>query len=182
MRLFIAITLPPEVREHLRKVQERIAVVAPKVAFTKPENLHLTLKFLGEVSQDVTEKLIESLARITPEPTSLQADGFDCLPTGGPVRIIAARLGGDVARLAALYGAIDQRCQYLGFDSEKRAFRPHVTIARSRAGLSPTAKMTLAKECASCWPAPRFIAQGFSLIRSTLKPSGSEYQVVRNFS
>src|SRR6266550_2352900 len=118
MRLFLAIELPDDVREHLVRVQEALATVMPEVAMTRAENLHVTLKFLGEVDDRGTVSLCESLAKIRGAAMELSARGVECYPKRGPIRIIAAGMDGSLVALRGLHQAIEQRCQFLGFEKE----------------------------------------------------------------
>ena len=72
--------------------------------------------------------VLDDLAR---DPLSC-ADRLDCLPPRGPVRVIAAGVGGDLPALGAIHAAIEEACHPLGFRREQRSFRPHVTLARAK--------------------------------------------------
>src|SRR3712207_508452 len=112
MRLFTAIELPEPVRAHLLDVRDRLHDPAEAVAvsWVKPENLHVTLKFLGEVPDAAVGGLLESLARVDVRPIRLVADHIVYFPKRGPVRVIAAGLGGDVRELVRLYEQIEAAC------------------------------------------------------------------------
>src|SRR5689334_22448235 len=132
MRLFIAIELPHEVRQHVARVRDDLKSQISNASFTRDDNLHITLKFLGEVDEKRTESLIESLQNITVGGAiRIKAEQIECFPNRGPVRIIAAGFGGSVETLAGLHRSIEQRCQHLGFERETRQYRPHVTLARA---------------------------------------------------
>ncbi|HSV13719.1 MAG TPA: RNA 2',3'-cyclic phosphodiesterase [Tepidisphaeraceae bacterium] len=183
MRLFLAIELPRVVREHLRGLQAIVAEYAPKAALVPTENLHLTIKFLGEVDDRRLAALEESLEKLHRVGViMLQAQDLECFPLRGPIRIIGAAVGGDLTPLLALQKAVEQRCQYLGFDTEARGFRPHITLARAKAGLPPAARATLTLAAQSSWPGPTFTIDHFTLMRSVLKPKGAEYHAVRTFT
>src|SRR5437899_1233545 len=138
MRAFLAIELPDDARQHLVRLQSAIAEAAPKAALVAPPNLHLTLKFLGEVDEKTVVALSESLEKIhRPGAVLLQAQDLECFPLRGPIRIIGAGVGGDLTPLLALHKAVEQRSQYLGFEAEARGFRPHLTLARAKSGLPP---------------------------------------------
>ena len=182
MRLFLAIELDDASRGHLVAVQAAAAPVMAEASQTRPQNLHLTLKFLGEVEPRRAEALTESLAKVRgPAGIELAAVGAECFPPRGPIRIIAAALGGQVEALGAIHGAIEQRCRFLGFDRETRAYRPHVTLARARPILPPATRERLTEATQPFWPGPTFVAKEFVLVQSTLKPQGSEYAAVGRF-
>jgi 2'-5' RNA ligase len=180
MRLFLAIELPDDVREHLVRVQQAIAGLAPKASLTKPENLHVTLKFLGEVDERRTAELCDSLAKVTGAVIELSADRLECFPTRGPLRIIAAGMRGSEKALAGVHGAIEQRCRYLGFESETRRYRPHVTLARAK-GSDGGDRRKLDEASAEFWPGPSWRVGEFVLMQSRLRPQGAEYVVAARF-
>lgn len=182
MRLFLAIELDDAARGHLVAVQGKIAPLLGKASLTPAENLHLTLKFLGEVEPRRADALAESLAKVRgPEGIELVAAGVECFPDRGPVRIITAALGGQVEALAAVHAAIEQRCRFLGFERETRAYRLHVTLARARPTLPPTTRECLSESTRALWPGPAFVAREFVLVQSVLKPQGSEYLMRARF-
>src|SRR4051812_21417562 len=104
MRAFLAIELPDAARQHLVSVQAAVAGAAPKAARVAAANLHLTVKFLGETDEKTIDALSESLQKIhRPGAVMLQAQGLECFPLRGPIRIIGAGVGGDLTPLLALH-------------------------------------------------------------------------------
>jgi 2'-5' RNA ligase len=181
MRLFLAIELPQDVKDHLIGVRKRLEAALPKIAYTRAENLHLTLKFLGEVEKKRLAPITESLALIKTAPIELSADGIECFPHRGPINVLAASMTGTLPPLRALVESIEQRCKFLGFEKEQRAYRPHATIARARPVLS--AKFRAAAEDATrdLWPGPVFKPAEFVLMDSHLTPEGSKYTAIARF-
>jgi 2'-5' RNA ligase len=98
------------------------------------------------------------------------------------VRIIAAALDGTLAPLRALVQGIEQRCHYLGFEKEQRAYRPHVTIARARPTLSAKFRAGISDVTMDLWPGPSFSPVRFVLMQSQLSAGGSIYSPVAYFS
>jgi len=184
MRAFIAIALAQRPREHLREVQKAISLVplsGSSPSIVPPENLHLTLKFLGEVSPMQTDDLIASLRGVTVLPMAMHAEGLDCLPPRGRIRVVAANLAGEVGHLIALVDQIEQCCRQLGFVTEERPYRPHITLARARSDVKRSLQEDLQTATASAWPGPDFQITDFVLMQSTLKAGGAEYRVVELF-
>jgi 2'-5' RNA ligase len=181
MRLFLAIELPDDVRAHLIEVRQCLESGLPKISYTRGENLHLTLKFLGEVEPKKVAGITESLAMIKPARIELAASGMDCFPNRGPIKIVTAKLDGTLPPLRALVEAIEQRCKFLGFEKEQRAYRPHVTLARARPVLSAKFRKTADEVTADLWPGPTFAPSDFVLMESKLSPEGSKYSAVARF-
>lgn len=185
MRAFIAIELPDEPRRHLQDVQKSIALLgdlAGKLTLEPAEKLHLTLKFLGEVSPPQATELIASLHKLAIAPMTLHGDRLDCFPPRGPIRVVTASLAGDIQALGGMVSHIEQRCQDAGFEPERRPYRPHITLARARNGAAAALRQLLAAASQSAWPGPEFSVSRFVLLQSILKHTGSEYRVVESFT
>jgi 2'-5' RNA ligase len=189
MRLFTAIELPEPVRRHLfdvaaelRRQLEAGSGRRPAVSWTKEPNLHVTLKFLGEVPDARVPSVCDALRAVKQNPPALRlhAEGVDTFPSRNAVRIIHAKVAGDADRLAALYDAIEARCAALGFPRENRRFRPHVTIGRPREPLRGVWG-TLEQAASGRFPGPEFHATSFSLVQSRLSPAGAIYSTVATF-
>jgi 2'-5' RNA ligase len=182
MRMFLAIELPSEVRDHLARMQSQLAKQIGKASFTRAENLHITLKFLGEVREQQLAALIESLGHVrSSTPISLRATRVDCFPNRGPVRIIASMFDGEIKALVGVHSAIEQRCQYLGFDREERKYTPHATLARARPTLPATVREAVLEGSNKLEPSGPFEVREFVLMQSTLKASGAEYASAARF-
>jgi 2'-5' RNA ligase len=182
MRLFLAIALPDAVRSHLLVARQRLETGLPKIAYTKPQNLHLTLKFLGEVEPKRVDAITESLSKISTQRMELQASGIDCFPARGPVRIVTAALSGTLPPLRALVDNIEQRMKFLGFEREQRAYKPHVTLGRARPVLSAKFRQLASDATVDLWPGPTFAPTEFVLMDSQLSPEGSKYSAVARFA
>jgi 2'-5' RNA ligase len=182
MRLFLAIELPAEVKEHLGRVQAALAPQLAAAAMTREHALHVTLKFLGEVDPSRLDAIAESIAAVKGGPIDLAAAHAECFPERGPVRIIAAGFGGDFKRLRAVHDRIEQRCLRLGFRREDRPYRPHVTLARARPVLPPATRRLVSDLTAPLWPGPTFTAGAFVLFQSRLTPQGSQYAKLHEFA
>lgn len=190
MRLFTAIELPEPVRRHLAHVQAQLKRLAeqggppqfPAVSWTKESNLHVTMKFLGEVPDERVPEVREVLARVEfPSPAlRLHAAALDAFPTHNSIRVLHARVEGDVERLAALHHTIEARCEPLGFAKENRRFRAHVTMGRPRMPLRGAWEL-LQEATAGRWPGPVFEASHFALVQSRLNPAGAGYTTLATF-
>lgn len=187
--MFLAIELPDAVREHLASMSRPLSdfVVAKwgrdyRISVTRPENLHVTLKFLGEVEESAVGGLREALARVSADgPIPLRADGCELLPPRGPIRVVAAGLAGDDGRLRQLHRAVEACCDEQGFPPERRDFRPHVTLARARDAISASARARLSDQLRASLPGPPFEVKSFSLIESRLRMEGPQYMPLARF-
>jgi 2'-5' RNA ligase len=173
MRLFVAIDFDEPFWEHLVELQDALRKVAPDISYTRPENLHLTLKFIGEFEESKVPELCDSLKNILKVgefPMTLK--GLDFLPERGPIRIIGAAVDGG-GKLEVLQRLIDVACGRHGIPLDDRRYRPHVTLARARKPLPRSAKSRLLS-CATTKPVESLV-DDFVLIQSKLSNKGSEY-------
>jgi RNA 2',3'-cyclic 3'-phosphodiesterase len=145
VRCFIAVELPADVRSALARAQETIRARAPRadVRWTPPEQMHLTLKFLGAVPTERVADISAALERIAPDaaPLPLAAGGLGAFPSLGSARVLWAGIGAGAVEAAAVAAAVDRATAALGFPPEARAFRGHLTLGRVR---SPRAGQALA--------------------------------------
>lgn len=181
MRLFLAIELPDPVRAHLVEVRRRLEAALPRFSCTRDENMHLTLKFLGDVDPKRVLDITQSLARISVSPFELLAERVECFPAREPIRVLTAALTGQLPPLRALVESIEQRCKFLGFEREQRAYKPHITIGRARPVLSATFRQVAEDAGRELFPGPQMRPTEFVLMHSQLNPAGSVYQPLTCF-
>lgn len=134
MRCFVAIELPASVRARLAWLQTQLADLDRSIRWTRPEQVHLTVKFLGEVPESQVPQICRTTVEVAGQlaPIPLIVDGTGCFPPGGPVRIVWAGIQGPPPELVTCHEAIERAFAQLGYPPEERAFRPHLTIGRSR--------------------------------------------------
>ena len=126
MRLFIAIEIPEEVKDYIGKIQEKISD-KDKIRLVNKGQIHLTLKFLGEVQPDKTEKVKEELKKIKFKPFSVYLDSAGVFPSESYIRVVWIGLKPE-NDILELQSNIDERLKEL-FKKEKD-FKAHVTLAR----------------------------------------------------
>ena len=178
MRLFVAIVLDERVRSRLAAVQERLRGKWPGVRWVRPELVHLTLKFLGDVGDGDVSSVVDSvaLAAETCEPFEMKVAELGCFPSRGPVRVIWAGVREDTGALLACSEAVDSALELNGFERERRSFSPHLTLGRVRedrsgAGLrEAVAQRELAETIQS--------VASIKVMSSVLSPSGPTYTPV----
>lgn len=128
VRLFVGIDFPGEIRERLRKPQEILKQSRARISLVDPAIIHLTLKFIGEVSPERMERIAAALGAIRVEPFELRVSGIGSNSARQP-RVIWCTIE-DGGRSAALHDRIEAVLEPLGIPREGRAFRPHATLAR----------------------------------------------------
>jgi 2'-5' RNA ligase len=134
MRCFVAIELPDAVRGRLADLQARLHDLDRAVRWTRPEQIHITLKFLGDVPDanvpEVCASVARTAAKIPPIPLAVRSVGV--FPPRGPARIVWAGIDGPPAGLVTCHRDCEQALADLGFAPEARPFKPHLTLGRAR--------------------------------------------------
>lgn len=179
MRCFIAIELPAHIREKLADLQTRLQDLDRCVRWTKPEQIHLTIKFLGEVPDsqvtDVCSRTIEIAKTLA--PIELTVESVGCFPPRGPARVVWAGIGGPPQELIACHAAIEQACSNLGFPPEDRHFSPHLTVGRSRDPRGAREARSVIEHITD-YHLGRFRADAVMVFQSILGRAGPTYNVL----
>lgn len=176
LRLFIAVELPHPARAALAAVRQRLAGVWPEgdVRWTQTDNIHLTLRFLGDTEGDRVGPLGSALDEVAAQvrPLALALGPVGAFPDARRPRVIWVGLEGEsLAALGRLQKAVERRVRDLGWAREPRPFHPHLTLGRVSPGRGrPPAGWA----AAPVPPVPVPVAE-LRLIQSVLSPSGAVY-------
>jgi 2'-5' RNA ligase len=180
MRLFLAVEIPDSIRTELRGLQERLKSVWPGWRWVRPEGIHLTLRFLGEVSadRDVLSREAWKRAAALSEPFVLRLGGIGRFPRGGRPRVLwigIEELGGGT-QLEELAEGLEAAARESGFEPSMRSFRAHLTLARAGRGERPAWQEGIAVDQSGEFRVDRLV-----LFRSQLHPSGARYTALEHF-
>jgi 2'-5' RNA ligase len=184
IRAFVAVPVSDEIEQLVSEVERDLKTVAANVKWVRPENIHITLKFLGNTTQDTIDGLCGAL------PEALRGrHRFDVLiagagtfPPGGKApRVVWIGLQDGTDGLIEVAGMVEAVTSSLGFEKEERPFRPHLTIGRVRRGSGRL------KELADRVAGIRFNplklgVDRVNLVRSRLGPQGPTYTVLESFA
>src|ERR1019366_1012013 len=175
MRAFIAIDLPEALHTALAEAQQNFRGGAGDARRTRPEGIHLTLKFLGEISDAQTKQVVEALTQIGSfEPFSIEVKGFGFFPQAQRPRVFWAGVMAPPA-LAQLAAQVENRMEKIGFAREDRAFSAHLTLARFQVPRpQPALEAAIAARADTSLGA--FNASEFFLFESKLSPQGAQYR------
>jgi len=180
MRAFIAIDLPEEIHLELARWQSGFRTVCPEAKWTKPDGIHLTLKFLGEISDSQVQQVIKALKALpTFRRFAIEVKGFGFFPDGRRPRVFWTGVEAP-AELQQLAERVEASLEKLGFAREARAFTPHLTLARFKAP-RPQPDLQAMVEQHRSHPLGRFEVSEFFLFESKLSPQGAEYRKVARF-
>lgn len=185
MRLFVALEIPPAVRDNfaaliqeLRSRAEQLRDKRPR--WVRPENLHVTLKFIGEASPAKVEAIRGALSTVrSDQPCELSFRGLGFFPNERHARVFWAGIEAS-SNLVSLAADIDGALQAVGIAREKRPFAPHLTLARFEPpGMNEKLRNAIQERNARDFGALH--ANEFHLIESKTKPSGAEYTTLQSF-
>jgi len=176
IRTFIALELPPSVISLLEKVQEDLKSMGLQAKWVRPENIHLTLKFLGNINPGDIDKIggammdaVEDFAAI-----NLVAGGVGVFPGIRRPRVIWIGLGGQIQLLFGMQRVLEDNLAALGFKKEKRPFKGHLTLGRFRQTVKSNMIRQIMREYANRY-SEEFTARRILLFKSDLKPTGAVY-------
>ena len=184
LRLFVAVELPKQIKAALATEIERLKQeLGPHFRWVPAANMHLTLKFLGDVDDGRAGQLGEALTRAVRQlpPLRLTLVGAGTFPSGREPSVIWAGLGGDVEALTALHSAVETSLTAAGEAPDTRKFQPHLTLARLRGRLSGSERLSVNEDLTRLLSQVRypdgasFEVRGVSLVRSKLGPDGASY-------
>ena len=177
IRTFIAIRLPGEIEKALGQLAEAMRPLWPErgVRWVKAENIHLTLRFLGDTKDEQVAGIEKGLLEIAGkhEGFELALAGSGCFPNERKPRVIWTGVEGREERLGVLQRDIEMLVRGLGWEAERRDFVPHLTLGRVRQGVKAPQGGWL-KDPARL----AFRVSGVELIESVLKPGGAEYRTL----
>jgi 2'-5' RNA ligase len=185
VRLFVALEIPAAVRDNLTAQVAELRELSAKVAdkrprWVRPENLHVTLKFIGEVAPTKLAGIRDALSAIRSDaPVEIKFRGLGFFPNEQHPRVLWAGLDAS-ANLPPLAGDIDGALETQGIALERRPFTPHLTLARIEPpGLHEKLRAAIQKNGAREFGS--FQTREFYLIESKLKPSGAEYTTLASY-
>ena len=182
MRAFIAIELPEFVHDALHDLQVRLRESGVRASWVKQGNIHLTLRFLGEIDDRQVALIIDRLERgyAGVEAFRLRAEGAGAFPNARKPSVLWAGCGPLEGPLAAVQEKAERAARAAQLKPETRKFRPHLTIARVRDWRRAGA-VAEALERAKNFDAGEFSAGGVALFSSKLTPTGAIYERLREF-
>ena len=183
VRSFIAIPVPDE---GIRALKQVVADFDPEIGryvrWVRPEGIHLTIKFMGNIPAGIVERVLGVLPLLTANlsPFSIQISGLGGFPNLRKPRVLWAGLDGDLGALRALQLEVDGAMADIGLPKEQRLFSPHLTLARVRREVSDGQLRKISEVVASgeIFATPAWTVNTISLMRTELDPAGSRHYLV----
>ncbi|MCZ2110392.1 MAG: RNA 2',3'-cyclic phosphodiesterase [Dehalococcoidia bacterium] len=185
VRLFVACEVPDDVKRAISEVIESLRGRSNNaVRWIKPEGVHVTLKFLGEVpvKKLPAVKLAIQEAVVGHSPFELEFSNIGTFGGREGLRLMWVGVAGDVLRLEALVRAVNAALAVVGFEPERRPFRPHLTLGRVRDEVPTRQRAEIEVEVGKTdVPATSWRTSQVSLMRSKFTPQGAAYEVLATF-
>jgi RNA 2',3'-cyclic 3'-phosphodiesterase len=183
MRAFIAIGLPQEIKDTLARLQAKLKTAGADVKWVEPKNIHLTLKFLGEIDDQAKERICAELPGICAGRKQFTISLFSCgaFPDANSPRVVWAGLEQGDKETKEIARAIEDTLQAIGIPREEREFSSHITLGRTRSSKN---RQELARQLNERSLKPlegKFNAAKITFFKSTLTPRGPVYEVIRDF-
>jgi RNA 2',3'-cyclic 3'-phosphodiesterase len=181
LRLFVALELPPPVRQALRDAQAALAAHKLAVRWVDPDGAHLTLKFLGAVPAAEVAAVAAAMREAARDhaPFALQTTSVGAFPNTRNPRVVWLGIDGALHALHTLQADVERLLVPLGYATEQRAFNPHLTLGRAHKNLTDVERAAIGRAIAQASPQhAEWIADAVSLMRSERLPDRARYTPV----
>ena len=179
-RAFIAIDLPASIRSAVGEMQAILKSFEFRVKWVRPQNIHLTLKFLGNIQADQIEPIVAAMGRALSgfESLSLSAKEIGVFPDIKRPRVIWTGLDGQLDILEHLQRTLESHLADVGFAEERRAFKGHLTLGRVKGRIAPE-QLKTAIDKLKGFETESFTTHEIILFKSELRPTGAIYSKVK---
>lgn len=181
IRSFLAFDIDSEaVMKKLRDVQALLVKTGADLKPVEPENIHITVRFLGNVSPDTVEKIYGNMQKMQFTPFDVKIHGVGAFPDARYPRVVWAGMTQGANELHQIFSQMEPHLQALGFAPDPKGFSPHLTIARVRSGRN---KLELGKFIMDSkdFEFGMIRAKCFRLKKSELTPKGPIYSTLKEF-
>lgn len=181
VRVFIAIDTPSGVRAALTALRDQLRTAGADVRWESDEKLHCTLKFLGDVREEILPSITEALEEIarTTAPCEVLFRNVGCFPDKRNPRIFWVGIEDQQGELGRLQQSIDTSMYQFGVEREERAFLPHITLGRTMGTRNLGSLLTM-METITLTGRKAFLNE-IAVVKSDLKPGGSVYTILKSF-
>lgn len=185
MRTFIAIELPQEIKDFLAQLQAELKSTNADVKWVAPENIHLTLKFLGEIDDKQLEKVVQIINEAGKEKDKFQVSisSLGAFPKIDFPRVIWIGIESKDKQVKEIAKDLEEKIARIGIPREKRAFSSHITIGRVRSPLNrQELVLDLKNKADLSGQNLHFYVTKITLFKSTLTPKGPIYEILKETS
>lgn len=180
IRTFIAIQIPESIKNEIFLIQAKLRAAGKGISWTKADNIHLTLKFLGPTDDTLIDSIRDKISASIAgkKPFKIQVNGLGAFPTLKRPRIIWIGANAESDHLREISRNLNENLESLGFESEKRKFTAHLTIGRVKDARKISPILERMNDLTN-FDAGEFMVEKIELIKSDLHPSGAIYTPLR---
>jgi 2'-5' RNA ligase len=179
IRSFIAFDIDnPSMVRRLAGIQATLLNTGANLKAVNPSNIHVTMRFLGNISPSMVGLIYEELKQVTFSAFEIELKGVGAFPTLRYPRVVWAGIRGGVDELTSIFTQLEQRLTRLGFKPETRGFSPHLTLARVRTGRHKHELVTRLRDLTE-YEFGTMTVEVLRLKRSVLTPKGAIYTTLR---
>ena len=181
LRSFIAFDIESEaVLNRLRKFQQGLAEIGADLKPVKPENIHMTIRFLGNIASYMVDRVFDVIRQVKFKPFSISLRGVGVFPSSRNPRVVWAGISDGADQLRIISKQLEISLGSLGMTPDKKGFTPHLTVARVRSGRN-SPKLASCLHSNADYEFGAIDAKCLRLKRSILTPQGPVYSTLREF-
>ncbi len=181
VRAFLAFDLDSEaVRKRLTDAQVQAVQTGADLKLVEPENIHITLRFLGDITLKTADRLHEEMKKVQFTPFNVRINGLGVFPSLSYPRVLWAGITEGAEQLKSVFAQLEPRVQGLGFAADPKGFSPHLTIARVRTGRNKPQLAEFVQKNAR-FDFGEVNAMCLRLERSQLSPKGPTYTTLKEY-
>jgi len=183
MRVFIAVELPERTKKEIARVQERIKNTSNRIKWVDPSSIHITLKFLGELKEDLLSGVFKTTREVAEKfsPFTIKIRGTGAFPNPGNPRVIWMGIEEGSSQLARIAEELEKKLSHQGFPRERRKWVPHLTLGRVKELKDrENIKKLITKEEQT--PGGVVEVERITVMQSRLTPQGAIYIPLQCFS
>jgi 2'-5' RNA ligase len=181
IRSFIAFDIGNEsVLKRTTDIQALLAKAGADLKLVEPENIHITLRFLGNITLPTVEKIFEEMKKVQFTPFDVKIHGIGAFPNLRYPRVLWVGITEGADQLRSIFNQLEPRLRSLGFAPDSKGFSPHLTIARVKSGRNKTELAKFVAENAN-YEFGIIRAECLKLKKSDLTPRGPIYSTLKEF-
>ena len=181
MRSFLAFDIENEaIRKKLARVQRLLAQTGADLKLVDPQNIHITIRFLGDINPNIAEKIYEEMQKTQFTPFNVQIKGLGAFPDMRYPRVIWTGITEGADQLKRVFSQLEPSLHSLGFAPDHKGFSPHLTIARVRSGRNKAQLANFATKNTN-YDFGSIKAECLRLKRSDLTPRGPIYSTLKEY-
>jgi 2'-5' RNA ligase len=164
----------------LAAAQKLLVQTGADLKLVEPQNIHITVRFLGNITPTMVEKIFEEMKQVKFSPFNVQLKGLGAFPNPNYARVVWAGITEGADQLKSVFSQLEPRLRGLGFTPDSKGFSPHLTIARVRSGRNKAQLAKLITEKAA-YEFGVVNAKCLRLKKSDLTPRGPVYSTLKEF-